>query len=221
MSYSIEPAPALDERRDVRQIDDDAAVASSIAQQRSKTRLAGFAMTTGALAWSVTTVMFPWHESSLNYRITDLTGLAFQLGVMAVLTVMMRTQAIGTSRKARIALRVEVVLLSLASVWSLLHAIVPDTVDSTPLAILDVFWPLSMLGMFIIGIKLAATGRWRGALRWWPLVAETWAVVTVPAMGIFGQSAADWVGATHLLIGYCVLGVLLARRPEQTEAAQD
>jgi hypothetical protein len=73
----------------------------------------------------VTTVVFPWHESERNFRITDLTGLAFQLGVMALLTVMMRTQAIGTSRKARIALRVEAVLLSLASIWSLLHAIAP------------------------------------------------------------------------------------------------
>jgi hypothetical protein len=217
MSYTFEPAPALDERRDVRRTEGDAAV-ESLAQQRSKTRLAGLAMTTGALTWSVATVVFPWHESSINFRISDLAGLAFQIGVMAVLTVMMRTQAIGTSRRARIALRVEVVLLSVAMVWSLLHAVVPDTVDSTPLAVLDAFWPLSMLGMFVIGIKLAATARWRGVLRVWPLVAETWAVVTVPTMGIFGQSAADWVGATHLLIGYCVLGVLLARRPELTEA---
>jgi hypothetical protein len=37
-------------------------------------------------------------------------------------------------------------------------------------------------------------------------------------IGIFGQSTGDWVGATHLPIGYCVLGVLLARRPELTEA---
>jgi hypothetical protein len=52
-------------------------------------------------------------------------------------------------------------------------------------------------------------------------VAETWAVVTVPTVGIVGQRAGDWVGATHLLIGYCVFGVLLARRPELTEAADD
>jgi hypothetical protein len=223
MSVTIKPAPALDERRH------DAghrghpghAVGwrpNTFADDRVRTRVAGCAMAAGALAWSVTTVLFPWHESERNFRITDLTGLAFQLGVMALLTVMMRTQAVGTSRKARIALRVEFVLLSLASTWSLLHAIVPDTVDSTPLAILDVFWPLSMLGMFVIGIKLAVTGRWRGALRGWPLIAESWAMVTIPAMGIFGQSAADWVGATHLLVGYCVVGLLLVLRPELTEA---
>ena len=74
-----------------------------------------------------------------------------------------------------------------------------------------------MLGMFVIGIKIALAGRWRGALRWWPLVAESWAVVTVPSAVIFGQSVGDWVGATHLLIGYVVVGLLLARRPELTD----
>jgi hypothetical protein len=219
MSITIEPAPALDERRrDTRQA---AGTSSSdtLAEQRSRTRRAGLVMTTGALAWSVTMVLFPWDESALNFRITDLTGLAFQLGVMALLTVMMRTRALGDSRRARNALRTEAVLLGLASTWSLLHAIIPDTVDSTPLAVLDVFWPLSMLGMFIIGIKLAVSGRWRGALRWWPLVAESWAVVTVPSMVVFGQEVANWVGATHLLIGYCVVGLLLVLRPDLTEAS--
>jgi hypothetical protein len=218
MTYTIEPAPALDQRHDERQHVVGWPPGSRDGDR--KTRLAGLAMTTGALAWSITTVVFPWHESARNFRITDLTGLAFQLGVLALLTVMMRTQAIGTSRKARIGLRVEVVLLSLASTWSLLHAIVPDTVDSTPLTILDVFWPLSMLGMFVIGVKLAIAGRWRGALRWWPLIAESWAVVTIPSIGILGQSAGDWVGASHLLVGYCVVGLLLALRPQLTEAAR-
>ena len=165
----------------------------------------------------MTSVVFPWHESERNFRITDLTGFAFQLGVMALLTVMMRTQAVGTSRKARIALRVEAVLLTLASIWSVLHAIIPDTVDTTALAALDAFWPLSMLGMFIIGIKLLVAGRWRGVLRLWPMVAETWAIVTVAAAAIVGRVAGDWVGASHLLIGYVILGVLLARRPELTD----
>lgn len=218
MSYTIEPAPALDERRrDARQAA-GGSTSKELAEHRSKTRRAGLVLTAGAFAWSVTTVMFPWHESSLNFRITDLTGLAFQLGVMALLTVVMRTGGIGSSPRTRIALRIEAVLLGLASTWSLLHAIIPDTVDSTPLAILDVFWPLSMLGMFIIGIKIALAGRWRGPLRWWPLVAESWAVVTVASVVIFGQSVGDWVGATHLLIGYVVVGLLLVRRPELTDA---
>jgi hypothetical protein len=84
---------------------------------------------------------------------------------------------------------------------------------------LDVFWPLSMLGMFVIGIKVAVAGRWRGTLRAWPLLTETWAVVTVPTFLIVGEPVSSWVGGTHLLVGYAALGLLLARRPELTGAS--
>ena len=52
------------------------------------------------------------------------------------------------------------------------------------------------------------------------MVAETWAIVTVPPSVIFGQRGGDWVGATHLLIGYVTLGLLLFFKPELTEAAE-
>lgn len=224
MTYTIEPAPAVDRSAEVENdtmttaARNDALSPAERADGRARTRRAGAVLFGGALTWAIATVMFPWHESELNFRISDLAGFAFQVGVMGLLMVMMRTRAIGTSRKARIALRVEVVLLSLASIWSVLHAIIPETVDTTPLAILDLFWPLSMLGMCIIGIKLAFAGRWRGVLRFWPMVAETWAVVTVPSVVIVGQRAGDFVGASHLLIGYVTLGALLFLKPELTEA---
>ncbi|MEU5724418.1 hypothetical protein ABZ783_21670 [Micromonospora sp. NPDC047738] len=132
----------------------------------------------------------------------------------------LRTSATGTSRAARGLLRVEFVLLTLATLWSILHGAVPAWRDSAPVAILDVFWPLSMLGMAIIGIKIAFAARWRGAARVWPAVAESWALVTVPAFGIFGSPIADWVGAGHLLIGYTMLGLILALRP-QLAGSQD
>lgn len=37
-------------------------------------------------------------------------------------------------------------------------------------------------------------------------------------MGIFGVTVGRFVGATHLLIGYAALGVLLALRPRLTGA---
>jgi len=78
---------------------------------------------------------------------------------------------------------------------------------------MDICWPLSMLGMAVIAVKLAVTGRWQGVLRWWPLVAESWAVVTVPSYILLGTEASRWVGGTHLLIGYATLGILLSRNP--------
>ena len=117
-------------------------------------------------------------------------------------------------------LRVEFGLLALATLWTVLHGLVPAFRDDTWLAVLDAFWPLSMLGMFIISVKIAVTGRWRGVLRFWPLVAESWAVVTVPVFGALGPVAGQYVGGAHLLVGYTVLGLILAKRPELTGLAR-
>ena len=52
-------------------------------------------------------------------------------------------------------LRVEYGLLFLATLWTVLHGLFPSFRDDAWLAVLDLFWPLSMLGMFIIGVKIA------------------------------------------------------------------
>ena len=106
----------------------------------------------------------------------------------------------------------------LATLWTLAHALLPGSRDAVWMHVLDAFWPLSMLGMFIIGVKIAVTGRWRGAARFWPVVAESWAVVTVPVMATLGETAGQIVGVGHLLVGYTTLGLILALRPELTGA---
>ena len=103
-------------------------------------------------------------------------------------------------------------LLVLAIAWTLGHAFLPGQRDATWLAVLDFSWPLSMLGMFAIGIRIAVAGRWKGLTRFWPVVAESWAVVVIPTMGIFGEAVASVVAGTHLLVGYTVLGLLVARK---------
>jgi preprotein translocase subunit SecF len=44
------------------------------------------------------------------------------------------------------------------------------------------------------------------------MVAESWAVVCVPTMGIFGTEVATVVAALHLIVGYSVLGQIVARK---------
>jgi hypothetical protein len=167
----------------------------------------------GALSWSVSSFALGFNpSSSIGITVQDLTGFAFQVGVMCLVVLQLRTAATGLGRGARIMLRVEQVLLSLAMLWSLLHGLVPSIRDAGWLVVLDVFWPLSMLGMFGIGIRIAIAGRWSGASRFWPMVAESWAVVTIPAMLVGGELAGQLVGAGHLLVGYTVLGVLVSRK---------
>ena len=86
--------------------------------------------------------------------------------------------------------------------------------DKVQYIVLDAFWPLSMLGMFLIGIRIAIAGRWTGATRFWPMVAESWAVVVTPTLGIFGDTAAHVVACLHLVVGYAFLGVLVSRKAD-------
>lgn len=99
--------------------------------------------------------------------------------------------------------------------WSFLSIVVPTAYQGTWFYALDAFWPLSMLGMAVVGVTVAVAGRWTGMLRFWPAVAETWALVTVPVLGALGPEVGNPVGAVHMLLGYGVLGLLLAVRPER------
>ncbi|GAA3236604.1 hypothetical protein [Nonomuraea helvata] len=172
--------------------------------------------TVGALTWAAAIFVFGTKGVGVGERVVDLTGLVFQLGIFCLLWVQMKTQAIGTSRAAAVALRLEAAVLGVASVWSLLHGLLPDGLKDAPwLSPMDLCWPLSMLGMAAISVKLAAAGRWRGPLRWWPLLAESWAVVTVPSYILVGEQLAQLIGGGHLVIGYATLGVLLALRPDR------
>jgi hypothetical protein len=197
---------------------EDAVQGESLALDTIRRR--GMALTAGTLIWASTIFALGTVGGGWEGRVGDLGGMAFQLGVFALLTVMLKTRATGRTRAARAMLKVEFVLLGVATVWSLLHAVVPASMQDAPwLMAMDLFWPLSMVGMFVIGVKVALAGRWRGVLRWWPLVAESWAFITIPAMGLLGETGGTIVGGTHLIVGYATLGVLLARRPWLTRAA--
>jgi hypothetical protein len=177
-------------------------------------RRLGTGLTVGALAWAASIAVYGPNPSASNTPgvvAVCVGALAFQIGLYMLLTIQRRTGAVGTGRFARTFIRVEHVLLA-GAVLNTLDPALPFLRGTLLHGVFDACWPLSMLGMCAIGIRIAVKGRWRGVLRFWPLVAESWAVVTIPAYGIV-PAAAGFVGAGHLMIGYATLGVLLARRP--------
>ena len=181
-------------------------------------RRAGLVLAAGTASWAVANLVCGFTpDTETGVKVTDLTGLAFQVGVMALLHVQMATRATGVKAISRRLLKLERVLLSIAMLWSVLHAFLPEQRDAAWMHAIDVFWPLSMLGMFFIGIKVAIAGRWRGRARVWSFVSETWAPVCVPTMAILGHGPGDVIGAVHLLLGYTVLGLILATRPDLVE----
>ena len=139
-------------------------------------------------------------------------AVALPIGLLGLLRVLWRTRGLGDGRIARAALIVESVLVTFAIGSTLADAFAVSDLNQPVWAALDAFWPLSMLGMFLIGIRIAIAGRWTGLTRFWPLVAESWAAVVLPINGILGGEVAQYVAAAHLIVGYAVLGVLVARK---------
>ncbi len=211
MTVNASPAPART----------DTAVSHASVPSSDPTRfvrLGGLAMAAGAAAWALGTVLTydvdPVDgEYPLYYKASS---LLFQLGLVALVAVQRRTQATGTGTFARRFLHAEHVMLGLAIASSIQWMVAPDLSEDAVFLALDLFWPLSMLGMAAIGIRIAIAGRWRSAARVWPAVAETWVLVMLPVSALASAEVGSFVGAAHLLAGYTVLGVILALRPELT-----
>ncbi|WP_433037536.1 hypothetical protein [Actinomycetospora sp. CA-053990] len=179
-------------------------------------RALGVGLAVGATAYAIPFMIFGGQETGIGRFMIDLSGVFFQLGVFCLLAAMWRTRATGTTRLARSMIVVESVVLGVATVQSLLTLPAMGGEWSTAATVLDPFWPLSMLGMAVLGVKVAVAGRWRGALRAWPVVAETWVFVALPAMALLGPTVGSVVAGGHFIVGYGVLGVLLAVRPDLT-----
>jgi hypothetical protein len=181
-------------------------------------RLHGTVLTAGALTWAAAIAAVgpdPVHQR-LPLIVFGLGSGLFQIGALLLLRVLWRTRALqsrtGSGKVARSFLRIETVFLLLAIASTTVDAIGVSDLTKPGWLLLDFFWPISMLGMFAIGLRVAIAGRWKGLSRFWPIVAESWAVVTVPTMAIFGSDAARVVGSLHLLVGYAVLGRIVARK---------
>lgn len=205
MTISQTPPPA---RSDVR------SEAATDAAPRHPFRVHGRMLSIGAVLWAAATAYTGVDpgDSTGDLLAFGIGSGAFQVGLLFLLRVLWRTQALGTGRLARFFIRLEAVLVSLAICSTFVDAIGVSDLSQPGWLALDAFWPFSMLGMFLIGIRIAVAGRWTGASRWWPLVAESWAVVTIPTLGVFGYDAATVVSCVHLLVGYTVLGVLVSRK---------
>lgn len=175
--------------------------------------LHGTVLTVGAVSWAITQAangIDP--HGTTEEAIYSLTSGIFQLGLLCLLRVLWRTQALGEGRLARFFIRLVFGMVLLAIGSTIGDGIGVTDLDQTGWLLLDMFWPLSMLGMFFIGIRIAIAGRWRGAARFWPMVAESWAVVCVPTMAIWGEDVATIVSFFHLCLGYGVLGLIVARK---------
>ena len=102
-------------------------------------------------------------------RVVGLLGLLYLAGWACSLLQMNRSGVFGVSRGARLALTVEGALLALAMLFSMQEVVYGDW-SRMPAPLLDLAWPLSHTWMLACGWFVARAGRWRGWVRWVPLL---------------------------------------------------
>ncbi|WP_207935875.1 hypothetical protein [Actinomadura sp. KC216] len=176
-----------------------------------RTRIAGAALVAGTTAWIAGLL-----EGGIRIRdevvAVEIWGsMAFLVGVMSLVVLALSTNATG-ARKGRYIAIVEMVLLVPAMVWCPLVIAYPE---DTPAWVIpfDMCWPLSMLGMLVIGIAVVRVGRFRGLLRWQFLFCGLWLVVAGVGEAALSDEAGTYPGMVWLGVSYGILGLRLAVTP--------
>lgn len=171
-------------------------------------RTVGAALAVSSGAWALSFVL----GIDAGAVLGTVVAVAFQGSMLALLALVRRTRATGTRTAGRVLVGIQAGVLVLATLQSASEAI--PGADAVAVA-LDPFWPLSMLGMLVVGLTVARVGRWRGVARAWIVVATSW-IALLPVMMIAPQEWSAIVATGHVLLGYVVLGAVLAVAPGLT-----
>ena len=167
----------------------------------------------GGVLWGLSWIVSP-SENDVNSQVEIWASGVFQLGLLALLAVMWFSQATGTSRVARGFLAAEVVALILAIAWTVPYLFDANRPTTGVLVVLDAFWPLSMVGLIVIGVLVARAARWPSPLRYLPLVASLLIPVDI-AVAWTPDEVRNAVMGAYLAVSYGLLGLALIRQASQ------
>ena len=173
----------------------------------------GVLVALGGVLWGLSWLMSP-SENDANSQIEIWASGVFQLGLLALLTVMWFSQATGVSRVARGFLAAEVVAVILAIAWTVPYLFDANRATTGVLVVLDAFWPLSMAGLIVIGILVARAARWPSPLRYLPLAASLLIPVDI-AVAWTPDEVRNAVMGAYLALSYGLLGLSLIRQASQ------
>ncbi|MEU6711694.1 hypothetical protein ABZ897_09470 [Nonomuraea sp. NPDC046802] len=176
-------------------------------------RIAGTLLATGATAWGVGTVIVGDKVYEGIQTLDTITGMLFIVGLFAFVWTVLSTGGTGDGWTRIIPAGLLVLLPGAFVLNALSFGYATHDDFPLPLMILDACWPLSQLGMLVLGIVIAIKGRYQGALRWLPMLAGLWFPVTMAAQIFAGSVISTYVSAAWLLGMHAHLGVRIAVRP--------
>jgi hypothetical protein len=172
-------------------------------------RVAGALTALGGIAWGISWIVSP--STSDGHNLVEFwASVPFSVGLVALLTAMWVTSATGTGRWGRGFLAAETVAVVLALCWTLPYLVDIDRPNTGVLMVLDLFWPLSMAGLVVVGILVARARRWPRPLRYLPLAASLLLVVDI-AFFWASDRVATVITGSYLAVSYGALGFMMVR----------
>jgi len=175
----------------------------------------GALVTLGGVLWGLSWIASPSEEGG-NSQVEIWASGVFQLGLLALLAVMWVSRATGTSRTARGLLAAEVVAVILALAWTVPYLFDANRPTTGILVVLDAFWPLSMVGLVVIGVLVARAGQWPSPLRHLPLLASLIIPVDI-AVSWAPDEVRNAVMGVYLAISYGLLGLGMIRESDRLQ----
>lgn len=181
-------------------------------------RILGALVTLGGVLWGLSWILTP-SEQGDNSQVEIWASGVFQLGLLALLAVMWVSRATGTSRTARGLLAAEVVAVILALAWTVPYLFDANRPTAGVLVVLDAFWPVSMVGLIVVGVFVARAGQWPRPLRHLPLVASLIIPVDI-AVSWAPDEMRNAVMGMYLAVTYGLLGLGVVRESERLQSQE-
>lgn len=175
------------------------------------TRLTGTVVTAGTTAWITSLIIA---GNGIRDKIVPIEvwgSMAFLFGALFLVALVLSTNATGRGKGRYIAI-VEMALFVPALIWCPLEVAYDGDTPGWVIPF-DMCWPLSMLGMLVLGIAVAKVGRYRGLLRWQLLLCGLWLPVAGVGQAVIGDDGGSVPGTVWLGLSYGVLGLRLAFTP--------
>ena len=179
--------------------------------KQSTIRALGVAVLIGGATWCVTLLIAGVPENGMNNAIEIWGSGVFQIGLVALLATMRSTGATGSSRFGRGVLNAEIIAVGLAIAWTIPYLFDANRPNDAILLVLDAFWPLSMLGLVVVGVQVVRAGRWPSPARYLPLAASLLIPLDIVAMTVLDESGALVVRALYLGVAYALAGLAIMR----------
>lgn len=175
----------------------------------STIRGCGIATAVGGVTWGAANLFSP-SSPEQNSQVEIWASAPFQLGLLALLAVMWATSAAGLGRWSRTALAVEGVAVVLAIGWTIPYLFDANRASTGLLAVLDVFWPLSMAGLIVVGVLVLRARRWPTPTRYLPLAASLLIPFDI-AISWAPETVRGVVSTLYLAVAYGSLGAMITR----------